>query len=159
LPGFAGALRFVDAATGESHQAMIIEGDAYVLKARAPAGIIAGRTYNVFLSAGAGGAWGERQADETIKARRGGADYWKLGLPWAADFTFYDNVYNVRTDPRLALHAAGDGTTNDLQAVQAAIDKANVDGGGIVHLPAGTYRIAFTSGVGIAMRSNVVVRG
>lgn len=45
--------------------------------------------------------------------------------------------YYVVTDP--AYGATGDGVTNDLAAVQAAINAANSDGGGIVFFPRGTY--------------------
>lgn len=33
----------------------------------------------------------------------------------------------------------GDGTTDDTAAIQAALDAANANGGGTVHIPAGTY--------------------
>lgn len=46
--------------------------------------------------------------------------------------------YNVRAS---AYGAAGDGTTDDTSAIQAAIDDANSDGGGTVFFPAGIYRI------------------
>ncbi len=46
--------------------------------------------------------------------------------------------YNVRAS---AYGALGDGTTDDTSAIQAAIDDANADGGGIVFFPAGIYRI------------------
>ena len=37
--------------------------------------------------------------------------------------------------------ATGNGSANDRDAIQAAIDAANTAGGGIVYLPAGNYRI------------------
>lgn len=50
--------------------------------------------------------------------------------------------YYVVTDD--AYGAAGDGVTNDLTAVQAAINAANTAGGGVVFFPPGTYRISGT---------------
>ena len=46
-------------------------------------------------------------------------------------------VYNVNT-----FGAAGDGVTDDREAIQAAIDAASANGGGIVYLPPGTYLLA-----------------
>lgn len=46
--------------------------------------------------------------------------------------------YNVRAT---VYGATGDGSTDDTSAIQAAIDDANADGGGIVFFPAGVYRI------------------
>lgn len=37
--------------------------------------------------------------------------------------------------------AVGDARKDDTEAIQKALDRAGVQGGGIVHLPAGTYRI------------------
>ncbi len=50
-----------------------------------------------------------------------------------------DLHYNVKA---AAYGATGDGTTNDRAAIQAAIDAASTAGGGTVHFPAGTYRVA-----------------
>lgn len=48
--------------------------------------------------------------------------------------------------------AAGDGTTNDTPAIQAAIDAANAAGGGIVYFPPGTY--ATTTGITLGNGTN-----
>lgn len=50
--------------------------------------------------------------------------------------------YYVVTDD--AYGAVGDGVTNDLTAVQAAINAANAAGGGVVFFPPGTFRISGT---------------
>lgn len=52
--------------------------------------------------------------------------------------------------------AAGDGTTDDTAAIQAAITAAGSAGGGIVYLPAGTYKVSspLTAGAG-----NITIRG
>src|SRR5690554_2122961 len=44
--------------------------------------------------------------------------------------------YNVRS-----YGAVGDGVADDRAAIQAAVDSASMGGGGVVFLPAGTYRI------------------
>lgn len=54
-------------------------------------------------------------------------DSWvKYGLGW----------YNV-----LDFEAQGDGFIDDTEAIQAALDAADADGGGVVYLPTGTYSI------------------
>lgn len=47
--------------------------------------------------------------------------------------------YYVVTDPTYG--AVGDGVTNDLSGIQAAINAANAAGGGVVFFPPGTYLI------------------
>lgn len=51
--------------------------------------------------------------------------------------------------------AAGDGATNDVAAIQAAIDAASAAGGGVVFLPEGTYAVESE----IALASNVWLEG
>lgn len=51
--------------------------------------------------------------------------------------------------------AAGDGTTDDRPAIQAAIDAVNSAGGGLVWLPQGNYLI----NTPLTMKSNVVLKG
>ena len=60
------------------------------------------------------------------------------------------DMYNVK-----AFGATGDGITNDVGAIQAAIDAANGSGGGIVFIPGGTYIIAST----LVLKSNVALVG
>lgn len=50
--------------------------------------------------------------------------------------------------------AAGDGTTTDTTAIQAAITAANAAGGGVVYFPAGTYKTG-----AITLSANVCIRG
>jgi hypothetical protein len=60
-------------------------------------------------------------------------------------------VFNVKT----LYGAAGDGTTDDTTAVRNAIVAASAAGGGIVYLPAGTYKISGT----LTLGSNMELRG
>ena len=87
--------------------------------------------------------------------RKAAADPFGLGVPWSADFNFSQNVYNIKTDPRLSQRNTGD----DRLLIQEAIDKAHADGGGVVYLPAGHYTLKYTKGSGITMRSRVVLKG
>ncbi|TPG63711.1 T9SS C-terminal target domain-containing protein [Hymenobacter nivis] len=153
--GGGAQVRFVGAG-GASVQADAGQSDAYTLSFNAPTSLQSGTTYQVMVSNGYGG---ETAVDFPIKAVDGGADYFNLGVGWAGKLNFYANVYNVQTDGRLSQKARGDGSTNDQQAVQAAMDRAAADGGGVVYLPAGTYKFAHGGGAGLLMRNRVVVRG
>src|SRR4029077_7168652 len=105
--------------------------DLYTLRFSVPTGVQAGVTYNAYLSNGMGGSYGEVLAPQELTARGGGADPFGLSVPSGADYTFHGNVYNVRTDSRLSSHATGNGTTNDVSAIQAAITTAHNAGGGV----------------------------
>jgi len=52
-----------------------------------------------------------------------------------------------------AYGAAGNGVTNDRNAIQAALDAAYADGGGVVLIPPGVYRV----NSGLIVRANVVI--
>ncbi len=162
LPGATPAVRFVSA-SGESYAAAVDAdaSDPYVLKVAAPTDMdTTGTSYQVRVSNGYGGCLGESQAEETVRSRPGGPDPFDLQVPWGAEFApLAGNVYNVRTDPRLRLHAAGDGVANDRDAVQAAIDEARADGGGVVYLPEGTYKLEYGSGRGLSLPSRIVLQG
>lgn len=152
------AVTFISTKTGDNLPAKIIKTDAYEIQLQAPPQLIAGQNYELKISNGNGGKYGESIFDETILARKPGEDAWKLNVPWAADFDFAQNIYNVKTDARLTQKATGDGMANDRAAIQEAIDKASIQGG-IVYLPTGTYKLIYTSGSGITMRSRVVIKG
>jgi hypothetical protein len=145
--------------------------DAYSLTVIAPNSLIPGRTYQVVVSNGFGAA----NADQTLLARAAGNDPFQLGVPWGGDFVTQNgpgyhpgvpgtneadhHVFDVTRDPDLAIHAKGDGIADDKPAIQAAIDRA-AQHGGLVYLPAGTYRLASTGGAqGLALRSHVVLQG
>ena len=157
--GYGAAVRFVDPKSGRTVEAKVTKGDAFVLELEAPMQLVPGTKYSLYVSNGMGGKYGETQFDEPILARKTAPDPFNLGVPWGADFNFQDNVYNVKTDKRLSLHAKGDGLANDRTAIQEAIDKAAENGGGVVYLPKGAYKIVYTSGSGLTMKSRVVLKG
>ena len=158
------SVRFVDNSDGSSHQAFANPGlsTSYALTVSAPADIQTGHNYAIYLTNGYNGnatTGGETVADTTLLGRSPGADYWNLGVPWAADLDYTANVYNVQTDPRLSQHATGLGSTNDASIIAAAIGTAFRAGGGIVYLPAGTYNLYYQSGCGITLLPRVSVVG
>ncbi|GGF08503.1 PA14 domain-containing protein [Hymenobacter cavernae] len=155
LGGGGAQVRFVGAGGGDA-QVDASQSDAYTLTFNAPGSLQAGTTYQVVVSNGRGG---ETTVDQKVKAISGGTDYFGLNVGWAPKINYYNNVYNVRTDGRLSRKATGNGNTDDHDAIQEAIDKAAGDGGGIVYLPAGTYKIAQGGGASLLMRNRVVVRG
>jgi hypothetical protein len=63
-----------------------------------------------------------------------------------------DVVYDVKSS---TYGAVGDGTTDDYAAIQAAINACNTAGGGIVFIPAGTYRLL----TALTLKSNVRLHG
>lgn len=123
----------------------------------APTGLSNGTTYQVLVKNGYGGSYGETSLDYTLTGRTVNNDPFGLGIPWGADFTFSANVYNVKTDPRLALRAAGNGVADDRAAIQSAIDTANGAGGGVIFFPSGTYLIS--SNTPLVLKSNVILMG
>ena len=177
-PAVTPTVRFVDQTTNASLSATVTTSgsNAYVLNVTAPAGLVAGDTYDVYVSNGYTGSntlvpgAAETKSDEPLLARSygtGASDVWQLGVPWGAAFSATSsNVYNVKTDPRLTLHAAGDGTTDDEPAIQAALNAAYYAGGGVVYLPAGTYTLQgdvhsfpYDGGRSLEILSHVVMQG
>ncbi|PSB45428.1 hypothetical protein C7B80_16895 [Cyanosarcina cf. burmensis CCALA 770] len=162
LPGATPTVRFVNPSTGASLNATVITtgSDAYVLSVKAPSGISPAVLYDVYVSNGFGDRTGETKADNTLLGLKGGTDHWQLDVGWAGDYNFYNNVYNVKTDPRLSIHAVGDGVRDDRAAIQNAISVAAKAGGGVVRLPAGVYKLVIPANtVGISMISRVVLEG
>ncbi len=75
-----------------------------------------------------------------------------LGLRWGTNTaTSETGLYNVKTQ----YGAVGDGVANDRTAIQNAIDAASTAGGGVVYLPAGTYKLTSA----LTPKSNVSIRG
>jgi len=155
IPGATPTVNFVNGATILPATVTTNGSDANALQVTAPAGLVAGAVYTVNVLNGLGGSYGQTSLSYTLTGRAGGTDPFGLGVPWGADFTFYTNVYNIKTDQRLTLHAVGDGTNDDTPAITAAINVANAAGGGVVYLPTGTY-LGKTS---LTLKSKVVLKG
>ena len=71
--------------------------------------------------------------------------------------TFPPRHYNVKD-----FGAQGNGSANDTQAFDQAIQKANSDGGGIVDVPSGTYMVAsvqIMSNVELALDDSATLKG
>lgn len=66
----------------------------------------------------------------------------KLTCTWAKDVkALWQHVYNAKTDAKLPQHPAGNGADDDLPALNADIQWIHAHGGGVLYLPAGTYRV------------------
>jgi len=155
FPGATPAVSFVNGATTLPATVTTNGSDANALHVTAPAGLVAGTVYTVNVQNGLGGTYGQTALSYTLTGRSGGTDPFGVGVPWGADFTFYTNVYNVKTDSRLYQHAVGNGTTDDTAALLAAMNVAHAAGGGVVYLPTGTYLTTY----GVTMPSRVVLKG
>ncbi|GAB3930976.1 putative Ig domain-containing protein [Larkinella terrae] len=162
FPGATPRVRLVDQRSGVTHEAVVesAKSDAYQLNLKLPATLQPGRVYSVRLTNGLAGATNLTTMELTLTTVTPGVDYFQLGVGWAAKLDFYTNVYNVKTDPRLKLKAVGNGQANDQPAIQQAIEQAAADGGGIVYLPAGTYKLLlYPYFEYLRMRNRVVVQG
>jgi hypothetical protein len=162
-------VQLVDRLTLQSYAATVQTSTStgYILWVVAPMRLAVGHSYSVYVSNGFSGSGafgtGVVLAAEPLVAGASASDVWLLGTPWGGDYSAtYNNVYNVVTDPRLLLHAVGNGVNNDQPAIQNAINIANAAGGGVVYLPAGTYKLVFnpnTTTGAIELLSNVVLDG
>jgi hypothetical protein len=159
--GFKPQVKFLsgDKVYGSTVKVNFARSSYNVLSVRAPVDIPRG-TYTVYVSNGMG-SWSAAKApcQQQLTIRASGPDTFKLSVPWAADLTSGNNVYNVRTDKRLDIHAVGDGQHNDQPAIQHTIDVAAQAGGGVVYLPSGNYKLQVNSGPLLNFKNNVVVRG
>ena len=159
ITGAASRVRFVEPGRPGSLEATVLKANPYEIQLQAPEKLQPGTTYQLYISNGAGGDTGETLFDETITVKKPAAIPFQTTVPWVAAFDFTSNIYNVKTDARLQQHAVADGIANDRAAIQEAIDKAHANGGGVVYLPAGIYKLAYSSGCGLTMRSRVVLKG
>lgn len=160
--GSTATVRFVDNTTLTSTAGTVVAGgSAYVASVQAPTGLTVGHAYTVYYSNGAGGALGEVAAPVALTVRMGGSDPFSLGVPWGCDYaSFASSVIDVTASPYNADNTGGLDAT---PAIQSAIDAANSAGGGVVYLPAGTYKVATFGGTGggvaLTLKSNVVLQG
>lgn len=129
--------------------------DEYMLTATAPARLAANAASVITVDNGNG--TGVARLDRVIDVvAAGSGDPFQLGVGWAAAFaTLAGTVVDAAHDPRLATRMICDGQRDDTAAVQAAIDLASANGGGIVQVPAGSCRLAGR----MTLASRVVVQG
>ncbi|WP_324672120.1 hypothetical protein [Hymenobacter sp. GOD-10R] len=156
VPGKA-RVRFAPKGGGKSLAGQIntVGSDDRKLICHTPAGLAHGVEYELFVSNGLGGSTAETKVEQTVKTLPAGVDYFHLGVGWAPG-KYKTNVYNAKTNPDKP--ARGDGKANDLDAINDSIQKVWKMGGGIVRLPAGTYKLSFT-GFGLHLHSGVVLMG
>ena len=162
LPGSAPKLRLVAQGSNQSFEATYITGGSgkYLANFKIPTGITAGVHYRAYISNGFGSNAGETALPDDIVAIPPAPDKFKLNLGWSAQFAaISNNVYNIKRDPRLPLHAVGNAVVNDMQAIQDALNRASMDGGGTVYLPAGTYLIKGGAFWGLQIPDNVILKG
>ncbi|WP_185731345.1 glycosyl hydrolase family 28-related protein [Larkinella rosea] len=161
LPGSTARVRLIapNSSTSQEGSIDVTNSDAYQLRLRLPSTIQPGVVYKVLVTNGLGGNAGETTMELPLTATITGTDYFQLEVGWAAKLDFTRNIYNVKTDSRLSVKAVGDGNANDQPALQRAIDRAAADGGGIVYLPAGTYKLLYPNFEYLRMRNRVVIQG
>ncbi|OUJ71365.1 hypothetical protein BXP70_21650 [Hymenobacter crusticola] len=150
-------VRFAPKGGGKSLSGQIntVGSDERKLICHTPAGLAHGVEYELFVSNGLGGDHTETKVEQTVKTLPAGVDYFHLGVGWAPG-KYKTNVYNAKTNPDKP--ALGNGQANDLDAINDSIQKVWKMGGGIVRLPAGTYKLRFT-GFGLRLHSGVVLMG
>lgn len=157
-------VRLLDIKTGSSSYATVdtTRSTDYLLQASAPTSVVPGDAYDVYVSNGYfgnGSSGSETLVKEGLVGRSGGTDFFGLGTTWASDIDYFQNVYNTSSDTRLSLHTAGDGQRDDTAAINDAVWMAGQAGGGIVYLPAGTYKLSSSGGCMITLPKRVSIVG
>ncbi|MBC8055048.1 MAG: hypothetical protein H7Y61_00545, partial [Rhizobiales bacterium] len=129
--------------------------DEHMLTAIAPAGLKPTSAANVLVDNGNGS--GPARLERLIDVVASGTgDPFGLGVGWAAGFSsIVGRSVDAAGDARLAQKVVCDGRRDDSPALQAAIELAASQGGGVVRVPAGRCRVAST----LTLRSKVVVQG
>ena len=133
----------------------LTRSDEHMLVANAPTALQP--TSATVIAVDNGNGTGPTPLDRTIAVvNAGSGDPLNLGVGWAAAFsTLTGRTIATATDSRLSSKAVCNGSQDDTQAIQSAVDLAASIGGAVVTIPAGTCRLAG----GIALRSNVVLQG
>lgn len=117
--------------SGENAPPVVVDGrQGVVIEARVgPVSSVNGRS---------GPVTGLAEADEVLPIE-GGTVTGDLSVTGTLGAHGVTDWINVRRAP---YNATGNGSTDDLAAIQAAIDAASAAGGGTVYLPKGVYRIS-----------------
>lgn len=135
LPGDLGHPRVALRRDGRWTEVRVTRAERFSLRAMLPANLGEGR-YELWVQNGYGGAAG-----------------WSgpLGVEIKRAEVWPDRVFDVKKD----FGAKGDDVTDDTAAIEAALSAARSNGGGIVYLPWGIYRLSRT----IVIPPKTVVRG
>ena len=132
------------------------KSDEHQLSVTAPLALAASSAATISVDNGNGS--GPATLDRTIEALAGGSgDPFGLGVGWASGFgALAGTTIDAARDARLGQKVACNGASDDSGALQAAIELAAANGGGLVQLPAG--QCLMKSGR-MTLRSRVVVQG
>lgn len=104
--------------------------------------------YDVMVSNDGGEVWRGLECDQQLNVVEKGDDPLGLGVSWAKEFK-WGNTFNIKD-----YGAVGDGNIDDTAAIQAAVDAAKADGGGVVYMPNGRY-----NATSIMLPADVVLQG
>ncbi|MDB5819432.1 MAG: hypothetical protein JWQ11_3072, partial [Rhizobacter sp.] len=151
LTGFTPVVRIGGAAASVDAN----KSDENMLVVTAPGSLQATSAAVVTVENGSGS--GAVTLDRRIAVRTGqSGDAFGLGTGWASGFSaFSSRVVYGASDSRLSSKVVCDNRQDAANAIQAAIDLAASNAGGVVQLPSGVCYI----GNGLALRSNVVLQG
>lgn len=143
------AVEFVERDSGGVLKAAITDVRDFQVFCTVPEGLKPGARYDIRYTNGAGGKYGwfymKEKERETVTAVECNENIryfdrkWDLQAAWVSRINT-SNELNVKD-----FGAKGDGKTNDTEAVQAAVDRAEQDGGGVVFFPQGTYVVDFVN--------------
>ena len=161
LQGVAPSVTLKSVIDGSLLPMNVEEFSEYRLRIRAPlsASITDDTKYQIVISTTDALADSAGIADVVLTGIASSSDPLGLDVPWASKLAYLSDatkVYNIKADSRLTVHAVGDGVTNDNTALTQAVNYITIHGGGILYVPAGTYRNA---GDQIYVNPNVLVRG
>ena len=162
LPGKTPTIRFVSVSDGTSLPGtyLLPGSNNFKLNFSAPSRLVAGMPYKVYISNGSSADGTETPVAGELMTIAAAVDTFNLGVAWHARFLgITRNMYNAKRDSRLSLKVTGNGVTNDLPAIQAALNKASADGGGTIYLPAGKYLCMGEGFWGLQLPSNVILKG
>lgn len=121
--------------------ANIREGNTLELEIDVPQGLVEGESYELVISNGLGGTLGYLQYGKPLLVLPSSTDPLRLGVAWASEVDMLQKVYDAKSDTRLPLRAIGNGIVDDTSALQQSLDYIGVNGGGVLYLPIGTYKI------------------
>lgn len=130
----------------ESYAAAVLSANRTCVEFSAD-GVPAGE-YTVWVSNG-GPVWGKLESGQTLTVLDSAQDPLDLEVVWAGKFN-----WSARYDARTDFGILPDTGTDQTAALQAAIDTVEKQGGGVLYIPSGEYRIKR-----LAIGTGVVLQG